>query len=381
MNDKRYKHDNYEDISSRSANYRDDDFEDISSYSEAPRKPSKKSTKAPAKNKKDVPMSKAKKGKKKKRKNPFYKAFIGLLVALIIVVGAIFAVGYNMIGKMNYDESADKDHINEHISESELYSSKDVTNILLLGVDAREGEKVSRSDTMMLASIDRVNKKIKLTSFLRDSFVDIPGHGFNKLNAACTKGGVDLVMDTIEYNYKINIDDYMLIDFEAFENLIDAIGGVDVKVTEKEAKYLNNTWAKWSLTGTPLTFSAGDSSHLNGEEALMFCRIRKLDSDIYRTERQRRVISAVKDKVMESPLQIVDVSNAVLPLIKTSISRNDMMKLVAGAATSYIKYDIEQTSIPAEGTWHSEKKFCGDSLVFDIDKNSDILKDFIYFGE
>lgn len=319
--------------------------------------------------------------KKKKKKHRLLRIMTALFLAFAIFVGIIFAVAVNMINKMNINEDVTGGRVNPYIDESALYYSNDVTNILLLGVDAREGETVSRSDTMMLVSIDRAHKKIKMTSFLRDSYVEIPEHGWNKLNAASTKGGVELVMNTIEYNYKIKIDNYMLVDFVAFEELIDAIGGVSVEVTEKEASYLNRTWQKWSLTGNPLTFESGEAVELNGEEALMFCRIRKLDSDFYRTERQRRVISSVKNKVMANPLSVFDIAETVLPLVETDLSTASTMSLGMGAVTSYLKYDMAQQSIPADGTWHSERKSCGDSLVFSIDENAEILKNFIYFDQ
>ena len=371
----------YEDISSYSADYFEDEYEDISSNSvpvssvSQKRNPSSRPNHNTRQNRQNKQNSKIGSGK---TKSPIAKAFTVTLIVVLIAVGAVMAIGLGLIGKLDYVPS--EQNSNPYISEDALYSSSDVTNILLLGVDAREGETQSRSDTMMLISVDRANKKIKLTSFLRDSYVEIPGSGWNKLNAACTKGGVQLVMNTIEYNYKIKIDNYMLVDFKTFEMLIDSVGGVDVEITEKEANYLNKTWSKWSLTGNPLSFESGDSVSLNGEQALMFCRIRKLDSDFMRTDRQRRTVSALKEKITSaSPFEMIDMANNVLPLIQTDINQGYMMKLALGAVFSYLRYDTAQQSIPADGTWHSERKSCGDSLVFDIAKNTSILKDFIYF--
>ncbi len=406
------RNDEFEDISSRSENYIDD-FEDISSYSSeearyndyryeqdggiSMSKQSARNANVRKQNARNAskavytnydypdeqysePVEKPRK-KKKKKKHRLLRLLTALFLSFVIFIGILFAVAVNMINKMNISEDAGDGRVNPYIDESALYYSDDVTNILLLGVDAREGETASRSDTMMLISIDRAHEKIKMTSFLRDSYVEIPGHGWNKLNASSTKGGVELVANTIEYNYKIKIDNYMLVDFVAFEELIDAIGGVTVEVTEKEANYLNRTWQQWSLTGTPLTFDSGEAVDLNGEEALMFCRIRKLDSDFYRTERQRRVISSVKDKIMSNPLSVFSIAESVLPLIETDLSTGSTMSLGMGAVTSYLKYDMAQQGIPADGTWHSERKSCGDSLVFSIDENAEILKDFIYFDE
>lgn len=361
--------DDFEDISSFSENSVEDEYEDISSG-------------------RDIyfdDISSGSHGRKgrppvKKRKKKKHRVLKSILIIILIIILAIAGAGYSLLGKMKGNPT--EKHQNQFISENQLHSDKNVANILLLGVDAREGETASRSDTMMLISIDKNNKKIKLTSFLRDSYVEIPGQGYNKLNAACSKGGVSLVWDTIEYNYKIKIDNYMKVDFKAFEELIDAIGGVDVEVTEKEANYLNNTWGMWSLTGNTLHFDAGESVHLNGEEALMFCRIRKLDSDFYRTERQRRTVAAVKKSLMSSsPKELYSMANKVLPLVETDISSNEMMSLCLKSIFSYLKYDMASMGIPADGTWHSERKFCGDSLVFDIDENAKILQNYIYLDQ
>lgn len=320
------------------------------------------------------------KGKKKpkKKRHGVRKAIIALLLVFVFLYLGVTKL---VFAKMDYDPSQHEK--NQYMSSSSKKSSSRVENILLLGVDAREGETVSRSDTMMLVSIDKKNNKIKLTSFLRDSYVEIPGYGHNKLNAACTYGGVQLVIDTIEYNYKINIDKYMCVNFSAFTQLIDAIGGVDVEVTEKEANYLNRTWYKWSLTGNQLHFDSGESVHLDGEQALMFCRIRKLDSDVMRTDRQRRVISAVKNQVTDiKPSEISDILSNVLPNITTDLRDYQTTNLAIGALLFYIHYDIEQMSIPYTGTWHDESiSGVGDALVFDIDQNANIVKNFIYYDQ
>lgn len=405
----------FEDISSFSKNYVEDEYEDISSgrnmyddfddYDGIPMdRPARQNRNASRERNgnmrgRELPQNSQRKrksrgddfddisssshghgGKPPKRKKRKHRVLKSIFIIILIIILAIAGTGYSLLGKMKGDSS--EKHQNQYISDDQLHADKNVTNILLLGVDAREGETTSRSDTMMLISIDKNNKKIKLTSFLRDSYVEIPGYGYNKLNAACSKGGVSLVWDTIEYNYKIKIDNYMMVDFKAFEELIDAIGGVDVEVTEKEANYLNNTWAMWSLTGNPLHFDSGESVHLNGEEALMFCRIRKLDSDFYRTERQRRTIAAVKKSLMgSSPTELYNMANKVLPLIETDISSNEMVSLCLKGLFSYLKYDMASMGIPADGTWHSERKSCGDSLVFDIDENARILQNYIYLDE
>ncbi|MEG1436483.1 MAG: LCP family protein [Oscillospiraceae bacterium] len=317
-----------------------------------------------------------KKQLKKKKKSTPGVIFAKVFFAIILVCLLIFAIGYglvsNLFGDINFDNSTNKD--NAYIDESKLIGDSGVKNILLIGGDAREGETSFRSDTMMLLSIDTNNKKLKMTSFLRDSWVEIPGRRSDKLNAACAFGGPQLVIDTIEYNFHVKIDNYALVDFGAFEDIVDALGGVTVSVTDKEARYMNKVYG-----GEGIRVTSGENVHLNGKEALKYCRIRKLDSDFYRTERQRKVMSAIKGKASSaSTTTILKVVNKVLPYVKTDLKKNEMMSLSMKAATTYLKYDIVELTVPQDNAWRSERKRGMDVLVFDIDKAKDSIHTFIY---
>ena len=380
--------DEFEDISSKSENYVDDEYEDIDTgrYTydddydymddDGGIPMSKKVSVLRPESDDDIDIS-SHTPKKKKRLSFRKKVLRAIGVFFLIIVLLLALVVLSIYSKLSHAE--DSKHVNQYIGEEQLHSDKDVINILLLGVDAREGETVSRSDTMMIVSIDKNNGKMKITSFLRDSYVEIPDYGWTKLNAACSRGGVDLVWDTLEYNFKIKIDNYMKVDFIAFEKLIDSLGGVNVPITDKEANYLNDTWYEWTLTGNQLTYESGDSVHLNGEEALMFCRIRKLDSDFERTRRQRETISGIKKEMMHTnPIELLRLSNSVLPHIETDITSTKMIKLGVGAILKYLHYDIESIGVPIDGTWHSENKPAGSCLVFDIDQTAEALYDYIY---
>ena len=385
---RRSDYDNYEDISSYSSNYRADEFDVPSDYDDYSRRRSAASQQQRQSQKsrqQQYDRQQQHRGyqqpapdrRKKKKRSGCGNKFLSILLVLVLLY---IGTGYLVFGKMDVDKSQHKS--NQYVSAGQLKDNPLVTNILLLGVDAREGETVSRADTMMLVSIDRVHSKIKLTSFLRDSYVQIPGHERNKLNASTSEGGIQLTIDTIEYNYGINIDKYMAVNFQAFTNLIDALGGVDVAITSAEANYLNNTWYKWSLTGNKLTFQSGDKVHLNGEEALMFCRIRKLDSDVQRTRRQREVISAIKEEMSAvSPSDLIKIAKTVMPEIQTDIGWLRMENMSATALIAYRHFEIQQTSLPVDGTWHSEYTNAGDSVVFDINSAAQTLKNFIYKNE
>ncbi len=305
-------------------------------------------------------------------------AFTSLLLVFVLLYLAVSTV---FLARMDYEPGQHKG--NSHISSISLKKNPLVTNILLLGVDNREGETgFQRADTMMLISIDNLHRKIKFTSFLRDSYVEIPGRGMNKLNAASSLGGIQLTIDTIEYNYKIKINKYMEVDFKAFTAIIDALGGVDVPVTAREAAYLNSTWYKWSLTGNRIYFESGDSVHMDGEHALMFSRIRKLDSDIQRTRRQRLVVNAIRQKAENAkPADLAKAAWEILPYLRTDMGGIKTTNLAIGSLLLYRHYDILQTTAPRSDV-HPRPAVVGRNekrrLSFDVDENANILKNYIY---
>ncbi len=307
--------------------------------------------------------------KHRRKKHIVLKIFLALIALILVAAIAGGSYLYHLMGSFNYNEAGHKNNV--YVDESKLFSSKNVTNILFLGVDRRNADQNSRSDTMMMLSIDRVNKKLKLTSFLRDSWVYIPDHGYAKLNASCSWGGAQLVMDTLEYNFNVKIDHYVLVDFEMFKNIVNKLGGITVEVTEKEAKYMRNE--------VHLDIQAGKNVKLDGNEALWYCRIRYLDSDFMRTQRQRKVISAIIEKAKSTPIPtLIEMVQEILPDVETDLTQSELMKLASGAALSYIRYDVEQMRIPVDGTWKSKKIKGQDVLSLNIEKNQQLLHDFLY---
>lgn len=303
------------------------------------------------------------------------KKIIGLSVLGIVTVFFLAILGYGIsaLQGLNYDKTIVP---NAYVEEGSLVSSDDVVNILFIGSDARGDVEGQRSDTMMLFSIDKQNKKLKLTSFLRDGYVYIPSKKYNtKLNAAFSYGGTQLVMDTLEYNFGVDIDHYVMVDFKAFRQLVNLLGGITVKgVTEAEAKYMREV--------VKLKNVKEGTNRMNGKTALWYCRIRYVDNDFRRTERQRKVITAIVNKALKTnPIKLMEIVKKVLPNISTDISSSELLGLAAGAALRYIHYDIEQQQIPAEGTW-TDSRISGQLVLkMDIDKNKEILKSFLYDKE
>lgn len=314
----------------------------------------------------------ASKKKKKKSSKKGLKAAIAIVCAVILLFTSLFAYGYGVLGKLNYDSDFESE--NKYISSSKLNKSSKVNNILFIGSDARSEIAGMRSDTMILFSVDKANKKIKLTSFLRDSYVCIPStQRYRKLNAACSSGGAQLVCDTIEYNFKTEINSYVLVDFEAFTKFIDLLGGLDVPdVTANEAKYLRDK--------VKIVYAKEGDNHFSGAATLWYCRIRYLDDDFHRTERQRKVISAIIKAVTKtSPLKLLQIVEEIVPMITTNLSRNELVSLAASTFASFLSYDILQHQIPADGTWSNASVYSeGSVLKMDIEKNAELLKEFIY---
>lgn len=370
-------HREYEDIDSgRRDAYWDAPYDDYSEYDEKAYKKARRQTKKQARKMQKADRPQRVDRPRRRRGCGCGSGLTSLLLTFIILFLAVSTV---FLARMDYEPGQHRS--NSHISSLSLKKSPLITNILLLGVDNREGETtIQRADTMMLISIDSLHRKIKLTSFLRDSYVEIPGHGMNKLNAASSLGGIQLTIDTIEYNYKVKINKYMCVDFNAFTAIIDALGGVDVPVTAKEAAYLNSTWYKWSLTGNRIYFESGDAVHMDGEHALMFSRIRKLDSDVMRTKRQRLVINAIRKKLSDaSPVELAKAGWDILPYLKTDIGGIKTTSLGLKALLLYRHYDVLQTTAPRADTWTDRSlPNIGSVVYFDIDQNATILRDYIY---
>lgn len=298
---------------------------------------------------------------------------IAFAVVLVLLIGAaaLFGYGYSILGNIDYDDSIKE---NAYLGDISLMSSPSVKNILIIGSDARDydGTAGQRSDSMILFSIDKLHKEIKLTSFLRDSYVYIPEAEYrDKLNASFSYGGAQTTLDTLEYNFEVDIDNYVIIDFDVFKQFINLLGGVPIEVSEYEAEYMVND--------LKYLYIKPGVNNMNGNAALMYCRMRYLDNDFERTARQRKVIKAVIGKVAKtSPVVLLDIVKQIVSNITTDISRNELISLGMGAALSFLRYDIVQQQIPAAGTWWDESIDGSDVIALDVETNTAILKKFVF---
>lgn len=240
---------------------------------------------------------------------------------------------------------------------SEPMREDGVINILLIGSDARDGSADGRSDAMILLSISSKTKKIYMTSLLRDMYVEIPGHNDNRLNAAYSFGGAELLMDTVEANLDITVNRYMVVNFEAFANLVDAVGGVELELTQDEIELVNGYLNEYNeLTGQDFGTNYMDTSkegmvHLNGPQALAYTRNRYIGTDFGRTERQRKVLTEVfKGLPGALVTNSSELFDGLMPNLTTNLTQWECYRLSL-MAPMILSYDMEQGSIPVPGTY------------------------------
>lgn len=321
--------------------------------------------------------SKAKKSKKKK--SGFKKFLITAVLLLALAAGgAYYAVG-RVYSKLEYEEIT-------NLTEAPVQEDG-VVNILLIGNDSRTNGEDGRSDAMILLSVSSKTKKIYMTSLLRDMYVEIPGHKGNRLNAAYSYGGAELLMETIEHNFDITVNRYVLVNFEAFANLVDAVGGIDLELSKEEVEYVNAyLWEYNILTQRPEGTDYMDTSvsgvvHLNGAQALSYTRNRYIGSDFGRTERQRKVLEEI---IRKMPGALVsnpgDLINGLVTNLKTNLTKQECFQLCFQAAAA-LKYDLEQSSIPMEGTYKNASIRGMSVLEVDFEANKEYIQKNIYGKE
>lgn len=347
---------------------------------------------------------------KKKKKGLGRRIFILVLSLIMLLVGSGLVFYYKVLDNMNFKELepapvAATSNVSETTTYSianggsTLLSSDNVLNILLFGQDSPATEEDhGRSDTTILLSIDNVNKKLKLTSFQRDTYVSIPGHGDNKINSAFTFGGERLSIDTIETNFGIKVDKYATVDFSSFRQVIEALGGVDIELNLEEIKYINaqiDVNDQLDVTNF-LTYDETKEKqmmHLDGYQALWYARDRGEESlggnpeysfsgdDWDRTSRQRNLIETIVKNLREdaSLAELVTIANRIGPLITTNLKKGDITFLVSNMMT-YINYDMEELSLPTQDRWQYGTTSDGQSVISITDWDgvrSDVAK-FIY---
>ena len=348
-------------------------------------------------------ISKAAQRKKQKRKRTrkvISRVFLVFGVMLSAVAGVMIATlvhkGDKALGMINYDTTNTLEQVD--LSKYKLSSDTQIVNVLLVGADKNLDELSKkgadrRSDSMMIATLDIKHSKLKLTSLMRDMYLPVPGYGNQKLNSAYYYGGIPLLYETIAQNFDIKMDGYAEVNFDAFINVIDKLGGVEVELTQSETDALNNTTA--AIKRKKYRNMKVGKQILNGHQALGYCRVRKgrklpdgrilgvytksgKGDDFGRVERQRLTIQSIVNKVKKlSPTELIDLAADVLPSVTTDIQKDDIysyMLSVVGMGSTKIK----QFAVPQDGMYSNQTINGQSVLVPDLTKNKAALKKFIF---
>ena len=300
----------------------------------------------------------------------YFKTLLFTLVGLCGVLLVLYGVFMYMIEGVNrqtIDENSLS--VNEELS---MYANQGITNIALFGIDTEDGENKGRSDAIMIASVNGKTGKIKLISIARDTYVDVPERGKTKINHAYAYGGAALAIQTINENFDLNIKDYVTVNFDSLADVIEELGGIDLEVTAAERQQINN----YLLKGEKLQ-EAG-MVHLTGPQAVSYSRIRKIDSDVMRGERQRKVLECLFQKALDiNPLLYPSYVKKFAPMVETSLSNEEILKLASVGLKSGLT--LEQAGLPNDnidsygqtisGVWY---------YVYDIDQAADMVESFIY---
>lgn len=363
-----------------------------------------------------------KKGKKKKKSvgKIILTVVIVLLILVVIVAIAGLIIFHNYYGKLKYDDGKGSVDIasmtTEYVPEEDpeidpnatetdaeivlsyeeqlrlnledqstpIKYSDDVYNILLVGHDSRYRDLLGNSDSMIVVSINKKTEEITLTSIMRDIYISRPGYGYGRINAALPMGGPDLMIQTIEENFKTDIDCYVAVSFYSFMDVVDAVGGVEITVKDEEIWILNKYVQELNgLLGLPADdgkLATGGTYLLTGKQALGYSRIRYVgNADYERTERQRRVLEEIFSEAKNCNLvELNDLLNTILPNVITDIGEGEMLSLLLNFSTDYKDYEIQQARIPYDGTFTPMNVGGASVIGIDIQANIDYLHRDVY---
>lgn len=332
-------------------------------------------------------LKKNKSNKKRKKKI----ILISTLGVLAILIAVIFGY-YIQIRNRVYIKSTPKATEENKVDYEEV---EGITNVLLIGTDGRTEDEAARADSIIIATLDNNNKKIKLTSIIRDTVVEIPEYGEDKINAAFFygsselndkgklrgfEGGADLLMETIEDNFNIHLDKYVIVNFWGFEEIIDEIGGIEADIKDYEIDEVNKYIGESTGVKSPPITETGLQT-LNGQQALSYARIRYVGNGGFeRSERQSKVLFQIANKLKEvNPLKYVSIANTLSKQVKTNMDIPEALNL---AYTIYKlpSLDFEQLQIPqaeliARDYYYKDRGWC---LLIDLKQSSKIMHEFIF---
>lgn len=341
--------------------------------------------------------------KDKKKPNKKRTALIVLIVVLavilvVLLVGTLFVTGtLNKLSRPGNEETLSQSEIDALLNEKdevdpdytgEMLNSSDVNlsdspvasvkfseetiNIMLVGQDARDTKTRARSDSMILCTIDTTTATLTMTSFMRDTYVRIPGFFDQRLNVAYMLGGLETLYDTLEHNFGVKVDKGVAVNFAAFKEVIDEVGGVDIELTSVEANHLNDQDYTWGLVE--------GKNHLNGDAALAYARIRKVGGggDFNRTNRQRTVMTALLQKVKKMPVtELYNLVSSLIPMVATDMTNAEIIEMAMELAPLLTDLKIVSQRIPIDDEYKMTMIDGMSVLLPDLEANRQFLVDTI----
>lgn len=315
--------------------------------------------------------------KKTTEKKKGKKTALWIVAAILFLLGVLFIFVSSALSRIDRGDGSFDD------GDLGVYDglSGGIKNIAVFGVDSREGDVSGRSDAMMILSVDMKHHKIKAVSLMRDSLVSIEGYGKRKINSAYAIGGVELAIKTINQNFNMNITDYVSVNFTQLAGVVDALGGVEVEITEAERRNANKYIKEMAdLEGikADLIEESGNVT-LHGYQAVAYTRIRYVgNADFQRTERQREVMGKLMDKALDASfIQYPSIINELLPMVETSLSNSEILR-IAFRMLVFGKPTFEQGRFPIDGTYTTNENY---AMKYDMEKAADKLYSFIYDDE
>lgn len=351
------------------------------------------------------------KGKSSSKKHTARNVFLIILFLILLLIIAAGGFLWSKLDLIEYDDEisqeataviTETDPVDENlvdisglemveeapeISDSEIWSEDHVLNILLLGTDehTKDFNTNARSDSMIIVSINKEDNTVKLVSLERGMGVPVlegqyEGQ-YDWLTHMFRYGGANLVMKTVEHCFKVEIDHYVRVNLASVRSIVDVVGGVEVEMTQAEVNYLGLFYEVNSTTGKQKPLSVG-TNLLDGGNALAYARLREIDSDWRRVERQRKVILGVVDAVKGASLaELNNLADEVLPMIQTNLTKLEIAELML-YAPNFLSASFDQMTIPKSGTYGGMKGMGGRSLfAVDFDTNAEILHEFLYGAE
>lgn len=307
-------------------------------------------------------------GKRHRRKKRRFKIILAveLVLLVVVVLGAIVAkVGMGYLNKIQRDDDFDEDNLDTDVDSEKI---GEYTNIAVFGVDSRDnGLKRGLSDMIMIVSIHNKTKEAKVVSVYRDSYLmyDMEKEKFTKATEVYNKGGAELSVNMLNQNFDLDITDYVTVNFEAVYKAVDAVGGVDIDISEAEQKDINRyieELNKINGTKSPYIKKTG-VLHLDGIQATAYGRLRMIDSDYKRTERQREVMMALFEEVKSASVgQLKDLVELLSPMVLTSLTNSEILDLALDVAGYSI---VDQSGFPFEKTAGKNAKTGADCVYAD----------------